>query len=244
MVATGNVHYLDPTDAMFRQILIGSQGGANILNRSKLPEVHFRTTDEMLKEFDFLGPDLAKEVVVTNAQKIADSIGDVKPIKDDLYTPKIEGSDDEVTNLTYEMAHRIYGEELPEIVKARIEKELKSILGHGFGVIYLISAKLVKKSLADGYLVGSRGSVGSSLVATFMEITEVNPLPPHYICPSCKHSEFFDDGSVSSGFDLPNKDCTECGTPYKKDGQDIPFETFLGFKGDKVPDIDLSATRC
>jgi len=244
VVATGNVHYLDPNDAMFRQILIGSQGGANILNKSKLPEVHFRTTDEMLKEFDFLGPDLAKEIVVTNTQKVADMIDDVKPIKDDLYTPKIEGSDDEVTNLTYEMAHRIYGEELPEIVKARIEKELKSILGHGFGVIYLISAKLVKKSLADGYLVGSRGSVGSSLVATFMEITEVNPLPPHYICPNCKHSEFFNDGSVSSGYDLPNKDCTECGTPYKKDGQDIPFETFLGFKGDKVPDIDLSATRC
>ena len=244
VVATGNVHYLDPNDAMFRQILIGSQGGANILNKSKLPEVHFRTTDEMLKDFDFLGPDLAKEIVVTNTQKVADMIDDVKPIKDDLYTPKIEGSDDEVTNLTYEMAHRIYGEELPEIVKARIEKELKSILGHGFGVIYLISAKLVKKSLADGYLVGSRGSVGSSLVATFMEITEVNPLPPHYICPNCKHSEFFNDGSVSSGYDLPNKDCTECGTPYKKDGQDIPFETFLGFKGDKVPDIDLSATRC
>ena len=240
VVATGNVHYLDPNDGVFRQILIGSQGGANMLNRSKLPEVHFRTTDEMLAEFDFLGPDIAKEIVVTNTQKVAAMIGDVKPIKDDLYTPKIEGSDDEVTNLTYEMAHRIYGEELPEIVKARIEKELKSILGHGFGVIYLISAKLVKKSLADGYLVGSRGSVGSSLVATFMEITEVNPLPPHYICPDCQHVEFFDDGSVSSGYDLPNKDCTECGTPYKKDGQDIPFETFLGFKGDKVPDIDLN----
>lgn len=243
VVATGNVHYLDPNDGVFRQILIGSQGGANMLNRAKLPEVHFRTTDEMLTEFDFLGPDIAKEIVVTNTQKVAAMIGDVKPIKDDLYTPKIEGSDDEVTNLTYEMAHRIYGEELPEIVKARIEKELKSILGHGFGVIYLISAKLVKKSLADGYLVGSRGSVGSSLVATFMEITEVNPLPPHYICPNCQHAEFFDDGSVNSGYDLPNKDCTECGTPYQKDGQDIPFETFLGFKGDKVPDIDLSATR-
>lgn len=169
---------------------------------------------------------MAEEVVVTNTQLIADMIGDVKPIKDDLYTPKIEGSDDEVTNLTYEMAHHIYGEELFEIVQARIDKELKSILGHGFGVIYLISAKLVKKSLADGYLVGSRGSVGSSLVATFMEITEVNPLPPHYICPSCKHSEFIADGSVASGFDLPNKDCVQCGTPYKKDGQDIPFETF------------------
>ena len=238
--ATGNVHYLDETDYKFRQILIGSMGGANPLNRNPLPRVHFRTTNEMLKEFEFLGPDLAKEIVVTNTQKIADMIGDVKPIKDDLYAPKIEGSDDEVTNLTYEMAHKIYGEDLPEIVKARIEKELKSILGHGFGVIYLISAKLVKKSLADGYLVGSRGSVGSSLVATFMEITEVNPLPPHYICPNCKHSEFIADGSVASGYDLPNKDCVECGTPYKKDGQDIPFETFLGFKGDKVPDIDLN----
>lgn len=242
--ATGNVHYLDETDYKFRQILIGSMGGANPLNRNPLPRVHFRTTNEMLKEFEFLGPDLAKEIVVTNTQKIADMIGDVKPIKDDLYAPKIEGSDDEVTNLTYEMAHKIYGEDLPEIVKARIDKELKSILGHGFGVIYLISAKLVKKSLADGYLVGSRGSVGSSLVATFMEITEVNPLPPHYICPNCKHSEFIADGSVASGYDLPNKDCVECGSPYKKDGQDIPFETFLGFKGDKVPDIDLSATRC
>lgn len=240
VVATGNVHYLDETDAIFRQILIGSQGGANPLNRYKLPAVHFRTTNEMLEEFDFLGPELAKEVVVTNTQYIASLIGDVKPIKDDLYTPKIEGSDEEVTRLTYEMAHRIYGEQLPEIVQARIEKELKSILGHGFGVIYLISAKLVKKSLADGYLVGSRGSVGSSLVATFMEITEVNPLPPHYICPNCKHSEFIADGSVASGYDLPNKDCPECGTAYKKDGQDIPFETFLGFKGDKVPDIDLN----
>lgn len=240
VAATGNVHYLDETDGKFRQILIGSMGGANPLNRQPLPKVHFRTTDEMLKEFGFLGPDLAKEVVVTNTQLIANMIGDVKPIKDDLYTPKIEGSDDEVTNLTYEMAHRIYGENLPDIVQARIDKELKSILGHGFGVIYLISAKLVKKSLADGYLVGSRGSVGSSLVATFMEITEVNPMPPHYICPKCKHSEFIADGSVASGYDLPNKDCVECGTPYKKDGQDIPFETFLGFKGDKVPDIDLN----
>ncbi|MEG0439932.1 MAG: PolC-type DNA polymerase III, partial [Solibacillus sp.] len=240
VVATGNVHYLHETDAKFRQILIGSMGGANPLNRQQLPKVHFRTTDDMLKEFDFLGPDLAKEVVVTNTHLVADMIGEVKPIKDDLYTPKIEGSDDEVTNLTYEMAYSIYGENLPEIVQARIDKELKSILGHGFGVIYLISAKLVKKSLADGYLVGSRGSVGSSLVATFMEITEVNPLPPHYVCPNCKHSEFIADGSVASGYDLPNKECPECGEQYKKDGQDIPFETFLGFKGDKVPDIDLN----
>lgn len=244
VVATGNVHYLNEEDAKYRQILVGSQGGANPLNRQKLPQVNFRTTNEMLEAFDFLTPTDAEAIVVTNTQKIADSIEEVKPIKDDLYTPKIEGSDEEVTKLTYEMARAIYGETLPDIVTARIEKELKSILGHGFGVIYLISAKLVKKSLADGYLVGSRGSVGSSLVATFMEITEVNPLPPHYICPNCQHSYFFTDGSVSSGYDLPNKDCEKCGTPYKKDGQDIPFETFLGFKGDKVPDIDLSATRC
>ncbi|MGE7664975.1 PolC-type DNA polymerase III [Ureibacillus composti] len=240
VVATGNVHYLDKNDAVFRQILVGSQGGANPLNRYRLPQVHFRTTNEMLEEFDFLGPDLAKEIVVTNSQKVANMISDVKPIKDKLYTPKIEGSDEEITKMTYEMAKQIYGENLPEIVQKRIEKELASILGHGFGVIYLISAKLVKKSLSDGYLVGSRGSVGSSLVATFMEITEVNPLPPHYVCPNCKNVEFFDDGSVGSGFDLPNKDCPECGTAYKKDGQDIPFETFLGFKGDKVPDIDLN----
>ena len=185
VVATGNVHYLDENDAIFRQILVGSQGGANPLNRHPLPKVHFRTTNEMLKEFDFLGPDLAKEVVVTNTQNIADMIGEVVPIKDDLYTPKIEGSNEEVTNMTYEMAHQIYGENLPEIVETRIDKELDSILGHGFGVVYLISAKLVKKSLSDGYLVGSRGSVGSSFVATMMEITEVNPLAPHYICPNC-----------------------------------------------------------
>lgn len=240
VVATGNVHYLNENDAIFRQILIRSQGGANPLNRHTLPKVHFRTTNEMLDAFAFLGDDIAKEIVVTNPQKIANMIGDVKPVKDDLYTPKIEGADEEVRNMSYDMAHSIYGPNLPEVVEARLEKELKSIIGHGFAVIYLISHKLVKKSLNDGYLVGSRGSVGSSLVATMMEITEVNPLPPHYVCPNCQHAEFFDDGSVGSGFDLPNKDCSECGKPYQKDGHDIPFETFLGFKGDKVPDIDLN----
>ncbi|MEH7382561.1 PolC-type DNA polymerase III [Bacillus sp. JJ1533] len=240
VVATGNVHYLNPEDHIYRKILVRSQGGANPLNRHSLPEVHFRTTNEMMDCFSFLEKAKAKEIVVTNTQKIADMIGEVKPIKDDLYTPKIEGADDEIKDMSYSMARSIYGEELPEIVEARLEKELKSIIGHGFAVIYLISHKLVKKSLDDGYLVGSRGSVGSSLVATMTEITEVNPLPPHYVCPDCKHSEFFNDGSVGSGFDLPDKECPNCGANYKKDGHDIPFETFLGFKGDKVPDIDLN----
>lgn len=240
VVATGNVHYLHPEDKIYRKILINSQGGANPLNRTELPDVHFRTTDEMLREFQFLGEERADQIVIANTNQIADSIEDVKPIKDDLYTPKIDGAEDEIRNMSYEMAESIYGTPLPEIVEARLEKELKSIIGHGFAVIYLISHKLVKKSLDDGYLVGSRGSVGSSLVATMTEITEVNPLPPHYVCPNCKKSEFFDDGSVGSGFDLKDKDCPECGTAYTKDGHDIPFETFLGFKGDKVPDIDLN----
>ncbi|WP_428839290.1 PolC-type DNA polymerase III [Bacillus massilinigeriensis] len=240
VVATGNVHYLNQNDKIYRKILINSQGGANPLNRHNLPDVHFRTTNEMLDCFSFLGKEKAKEIVVVNPNKISDMIESIKPIKDDLYTPKIEGADEEMRSMSYGMARKIYGESLPEIVEARLEKELKSIIGHGFAVIYLISHKLVKKSLDDGYLVGSRGSVGSSFVATMTEITEVNPLPPHYVCPNCKTSEFFNDGSVGSGFDLPDKDCPECGTKFKKDGHDIPFETFLGFKGDKVPDIDLN----
>jgi DNA polymerase III subunit alpha, Gram-positive type len=240
VVATGNVHYLNENDKIYRKILINSQGGANPLNRHELPDVHFRTTNEMLKAFSFLGAEKAKEIVVTNTNKVADMIDVIKPIKDDLYTPRIEGADEEMREMSYAMARKIYGDNLPEIVEARLEKELKSIIGHGFAVIYLISHKLVKKSLDDGYLVGSRGSVGSSFVATMTEITEVNPLPPHYVCPACKHSEFFNDGSVGSGYDLPDKDCPQCGGKYRKDGHDIPFETFLGFKGDKVPDIDLN----
>lgn len=239
VVATGNAHYLNETDYIYRKILIASQSG-NPLNRQTLPLVHFRTTNEMLDCFSFLDEEKRHEVVIANTQKIAAEIEDVKPVKDDLYTPKIEGADEEIRQMSYQKAREIYGDPLPEIVEKRLEKELASIIGHGFAVIYLISHKLVKKSLEDGYLVGSRGSVGSSLVATMTEITEVNPLPPHYVCPNCKHSHFFDDGSVGSGFDLPDKDCPECGHKYKKDGQDIPFETFLGFKGDKVPDIDLN----
>ncbi|MEK4030159.1 PolC-type DNA polymerase III [Pseudobacillus sp. FSL P4-0506] len=240
VVATGNVHYLNPTDKIHRKILVSSQGGANPLNRHELPDVHFRTTNEMLDAFSFLGKETAEKIVIKNPNEIAENIAEIKPIKDDLYTPKIEGADEEIRQMSYDMARRIYGEELPEIVEARLEKELKSIIGHGFAVIYLISHKLVKKSLDDGYLVGSRGSVGSSFVATMTEITEVNPLPPHYVCPQCKRSEFFNDGSVGSGFDLPDKNCPDCQVRYKKDGHDIPFETFLGFKGDKVPDIDLN----
>ncbi|HET7578471.1 MAG TPA: PolC-type DNA polymerase III [Bacillales bacterium] len=241
VVATGNVHYLDPNDAIFRKVLIASQGGANPLNRlNRLPQVHFRTTTEMLEAFSFLGQEKAKEIVVDATQKIARDIEEIKPVQDDLFTPKIEGAEEDVREKSFGMARSIYGEQLPELVEKRLETELESIIGNGFAVIYLISHKLVKKSLDDGYLVGSRGSVGSSFVATMLEITEVNPLPPHYVCPECNHSEFFNDGSVGSGFDLEDAKCPECGAEYVKDGQDIPFEVFLGFKGDKVPDIDLN----
>ncbi|MEI4772546.1 PolC-type DNA polymerase III [Staphylococcus carnosus] len=238
IVATGNVHYLNEHDSIARKILIASQPG-NPLNRSTLPEAHFRTTDEMLDAFHFLGEEKAHEIVVENTQALADRIERVVPIKDKLYTPRMEGANEEIREMSYENARKLYGDDLPQIVIDRLEKELESIIGNGFSVIYLISQRLVKKSLNDGYLVGSRGSVGSSFVATMTEITEVNPLPPHYICPKCKKSEFFNDGSVGSGFDLPDKKC-ECGAEMIKEGQDIPFETFLGFKGDKVPDIDLN----
>ncbi len=239
VIATGNAHYLFEHDAIARKILIASQPG-NPLNRSTLPEAHFRTTDEMLDEFHFLGEDKAYDIVVKNTNELADRIEKVIPIKDQLFTPRMEGANEEIRELSYTNAKKLYGDDLPQIVIDRLEKELDSIIGNGFSVIYLISQRLVKKSLDDGYLVGSRGSVGSSFVATMTEITEVNPLPPHYICPHCKTSEFFDDGSVGSGFDLPDKTCETCDGELIKEGQDIPFETFLGFKGDKVPDIDLN----
>ncbi|MFB1049537.1 PolC-type DNA polymerase III [Paraliobacillus sp. JSM ZJ581] len=238
-VATGNVHYLEQQDKMYRKILIKSQSG-NPLSRQSLPDVEFRSTDQMLDCFAFLGNEKAQEIVVTNTQEMANKIDSVKPVKEDLYTPNIDGAEEEIREMSYNFAKSIYGDDLPELVKNRIEKELKSIIGHGFAVIYLISHKLVKKSLDDGYLVGSRGSVGSSLIATLTEITEVNPLPPHYVCPDCQYHEFFTDGSVGSGFDLQDKKCPKCRSDLRKDGQDIPFETFLGFKGDKVPDIDLN----
>ncbi|MFC6322314.1 PolC-type DNA polymerase III [Companilactobacillus baiquanensis] len=239
VVATGDVHYLDPHDKVYREIVIKAVK-SNPLARQVLPDVQFRTTNEMFDEFDFLDEATRKEIIVDNPAKIMDQIDEISPVKDKLYTPKMEGAEDEIRSLTMNKAHELYGEKLPEIVQERMDKELKSIIGNGFSVIYLISQRLVYKSNKDGYLVGSRGSVGSSFVATMTGITEVNPLPPHYRCPKCKYSEFFTKGEVGSGFDLPDKKCPKCGAELKKDGQDIPFETFLGFKGDKVPDIDLN----
>ncbi|ASK63490.1 PolC-type DNA polymerase III [Virgibacillus phasianinus] len=239
VVATGNVHYVSDHEKLYRQILISSQNG-NPLARQTLPDTPFRTTNEMMDCFPFLNDETKEEIVITNTGKLADSIEEISPVKDDLFTPTIEGAEQEIRDLSYNRAKTIYGEALPDIVVERLEKELNSIIGHGFAVIYLISHKLVKKSLDDGYLVGSRGSVGSSFVATMTEITEVNPLPPHYVCPDCHYQEFITDGSAGSGFDLPDKSCPNCDIELTKDGQDIPFETFLGFKGDKVPDIDLN----
>ncbi|HES7352693.1 TPA: PolC-type DNA polymerase III, partial [Streptococcus pyogenes] len=250
VLATGNVHYLEPEEEIYREIIVRSLGQGAMINRTigrgegaqpaPLPKAHFRTTNEMLDEFAFLGKDLAYQVVVENTQDFADRIEEVEVVKGDLYTPYIDKAEETVAELTYQKAFEIYGNPLPDIIDLRIEKELTSILGNGFAVIYLASQMLVNRSNERGYLVGSRGSVGSSFVATMIGITEVNPMPPHYVCPSCQHSEFITDGSVGSGYDLPNKPCPKCGTPYQKDGQDIPFETFLGFDGDKVPDIDLN----
>ncbi|MGM0602843.1 MAG: PolC-type DNA polymerase III [Bacillota bacterium] len=237
VVATSDVHFLDPHDKIFREIL---QAGQKFPDAEQQPPLYYRTTEEMLDEFSYLGENAAEEVVVSNTQKISAQIDNLKPIPDGLFTPEIKGAEEEIRKMAYRRARKLYGENLPQLVVDRLEKELKSIIDNGFAVIYLISHKLVKKSLDDGYLVGSRGSVGSSFVATMCEITEVNPLPPHYRCPNCSKTEFIDDASVGTGVDLPPKKCPECGSEFKKDGFDIPFEVFMGFKGDKVPDIDLN----
>ncbi|SDJ69847.1 PolC-type DNA polymerase III [Alkalibacterium thalassium] len=240
VIATGNVHYIHPEDAVYRDILMETQSSV-ASSPGNNPAVHFRTTNEMMDAFRFLGEDKAREVVIENPQLLNRQIEDgITPVKKDLFTPKMEGAEEEIRQMSYDKAHSLYGDPLPEIIGARLEKELDSIIGNGFSVIYLISQKLVHKSIEDGYLVGSRGSVGSSFVATMTGITEVNPMPPHYRCNSCQYSEFFTEGEVGSGFDLPEKACPNCQADLYRDGQDIPFETFLGFKGDKVPDIDLN----
>ena len=250
VLATGNVHYLEPEDEIYREIIVRSLGQGAMINRTighgeaaqpaPLPKAHFRTTNEMLDEFAFLGEDLARKIVIENTNAMAEIFEPVEVVKGDLYTPFIDQAEETVAELTYKKAFEIYGNPLPDIVDLRIEKELTSILGNGFAVIYLASQMLVHRSNERGYLVGSRGSVGSSFVATMIGITEVNPLSPHYVCGQCQYSEFITDGSYGSGFDMPNKDCPNCGHKLSKNGQDIPFETFLGFDGDKVPDIDLN----
>ena len=250
VLATGNVHYLEPEDEIYREIIVRSLGQGAMINRTighgeaaqpaPLPKAHFRTTNEMLDEFAFLGEDLARKIVIENTNAMAEIFEPVEVVKGDLYTPFIDKAEETVAELTYKKAFEIYGNPLPDIVDLRIEKELTSILGNGFAVIYLASQMLVHRSNERGYLVGSRGSVGSSFVATMIGITEVNPLSPHYVCGQCQYSEFITDGSYGSGFDMPNKDCPNCSHKLSKNGQDIPFETFLGFDGDKVPDIDLN----
>ncbi len=241
VVATCDVHFLDPEDYIYRAIIQASEGFKDVENQ---PPLYFRTTDEMLEEFSYLGNEKAREVVITNTNRIADMVDYIKPVRPDKCPPYIENSDETLTKICYDKAHEIYGPELPGVVVERLERELNSIISNGFAVLYIIAQKLVWDSNDHGYLVGSRGSVGSSFVATMAGITEVNPLSPHYICPEC-HFVDFDSPEVlafsgNSGCDLPDRDCPNCGHKLIKEGHDIPFETFLGFKGDKEPDIDLN----
>ncbi|MBE5884218.1 MAG: PolC-type DNA polymerase III [Lachnospiraceae bacterium] len=241
VVATCDVHFLDPEDEIYRRIIMAGKGFADADNQAPL---YLHTTEEMLEEFAYLGSDKAKEVVITNTNMIADMVETIAPVRPDKCAPVIPDSDKTLTDICYNRAHEIYGPDLPGIVEARLEKELKSIISNGFAVMYIIAQKLVWKSVEDGYLVGSRGSVGSSFVATMAGITEVNPLSPHYYCSNCHYSDFESDEvrayAGSAGIDMPDKKCPVCGELLHKEGFDIPFETFLGFNGDKEPDIDLN----